>query len=247
VRRPFDFNNALSKFDVANVKFPVLQKAASAYFLGSLPEHALHGLTLAEAVRRYVGEDRSPPGAQNQTRVFELPDILDSWSFSPTPHRVKSVLDTLLSTGEVVDAIPEAGILAPKNCFFLTETGVDEGLQLITNFRRLQERLDRDDNAESLSQSVIDSTDWTGLSKAITHHHSLVIRAKAKSLLLAIMQSDADIETRTDACKRVEAAILLLEAPNVPWREIVNLLAHPTVTAFLAALNLIQFILGFAQ
>jgi len=75
----------------------------------------------------------------------------------------------------------------------------------------------------------------------------LVIRAKAKSLLLAIMQSDADIETRTDACKRVEAAILLLEAPNVPWREIVNLLAHPTVTAFLAALNLIQFILGFAQ
>ena len=95
-------------------------------------------------------------------------------------------------------------------------------------------------------QEVIDSTDWTGLGKAITHEKAVVVRQRTNALLEAIIQSDGDIGTRTDACKRVEAAIVLLEAPNVPWREVVNLLNHPSVTAFLAALSLIQFILGMA-
>ncbi|KLE32835.1 hypothetical protein AAW01_02070 [Aurantiacibacter gangjinensis] len=95
-------------------------------------------------------------------------------------------------------------------------------------------------------QHAIDSTDWTGLGKAITRQKAVVIREKTDALLQAIIQSDADMETRTDACKRVEAAIVLLEAPNVPWREVVGLLNHPTVTAFLAALNLLQFIIGLA-
>ena len=100
-------------------------------------------------------------------------------------------------------------------------------------------------DAESL-QKKIDSTDWTGLSKAITHQDAVVIREKTAELLQAIIQSDADIQTRTDACKRVEAAIVLLEAPNVPWREVVNLLNHPTVTTLFAGLSLIQFIIGLA-
>ena len=104
-----------------------------------------------------------------------------------------------------------------------------------------------DDADASAIQRQIDSTDWTGLGKRIGPEQSIEIRKISKSLLSAIIQSDADIQTRTDACKRVEAVLLLLEAPNVPWREVVSLLNHPTVTAFLATLNLIQFIIGMAS
>lgn len=95
-------------------------------------------------------------------------------------------------------------------------------------------------------QRVIESTDWTGLGKSMSHAKTIIVKERARDLLDAIIQSDADIQTRTDACKRVEAAILLLEAPNVPWREVVNLLNHPAVTALLAGLSLIQFIIGLA-
>lgn len=108
-----------------------------------------------------------------------------------------------------------------------------------TAMRRDQEMPD----IESL-QTTIDSTDWTGLGKAISHEKVVLIREKSDALLQAIIQSDGDIGTRTDACKRVEAAITLLEAPNVPWREVVALLNHPTVTAFLAGISLIQLIIG---
>jgi hypothetical protein len=96
------------------------------------------------------------------------------------------------------------------------------------------------------THAAVDSTDWTGLAKSVSAAQAVIIREKSNSLLATIMQSDADIQTRTDACKRIEAVLLLLEAPNVPWREVVGLLTHPTVTAFLAALSLIQFIIGMA-
>lgn len=92
----------------------------------------------------------------------------------------------------------------------------------------------------------VDSTNWTGLAKAASPIKIQVIREKSLELQVAIMQSDADLETKSDACKRVEAVIILLEAPNVPWKEVVGLLNHPTVTAFLAAVSLIQFIIGLA-
>jgi predicted nuclease of predicted toxin-antitoxin system len=92
----------------------------------------------------------------------------------------------------------------------------------------------------------VDTSTWTGLGKNVSPANLQIIKDKAKALQVAIMQSDADFETKTDACKRVEAAIVLLEAPNVPWKEVVSLLNHPTVTAFLAAISLIQFIIGLA-
>ena len=101
-------------------------------------------------------------------------------------------------------------------------------------------------NPNEALQRTIDSTNWTGLGKEMSHSKAIVVRERAMQLLDAIIQSDADIQTRTDACKRVEAAIVLLEAPNVPWREVVSLLNHPAVTALLAGLSLIQFIIGLA-
>ncbi|UYH55733.1 hypothetical protein N6L26_04020 [Qipengyuania sp. SS22] len=96
-------------------------------------------------------------------------------------------------------------------------------------------------------QKKIDSTSWTGLAVAASPAKIAIIREKSEALYQAIMQSDADLETRTNACKRVQAVILLLEAPNSPWPEIVSLLNHPSVTAFLATMNLLQFILGMAN
>jgi hypothetical protein len=101
-------------------------------------------------------------------------------------------------------------------------------------------------SGSSLEPIQVDTTDWTGLAKAVSPENLKIIREHSKALQIAIMQSDADIETKNDACKRVEAVITLLDAPNVPWREVVSLLNHPTVTAFLAAVSLIQFIIGMA-
>lgn len=92
----------------------------------------------------------------------------------------------------------------------------------------------------------IDSTDWTGLGKRVSPEQARSIKLKAQELLCLIVQSDADSQTKTNAMVRVEAVIKLLEAPNVPWREIVYLLNNPSVTAFLAALNLLQLLLGIA-
>ncbi|ABF52701.1 hypothetical protein [Sphingopyxis alaskensis] len=93
----------------------------------------------------------------------------------------------------------------------------------------------------------VDSVDWTGLASKASQAHIVEIRRNVIALQQAIMQSDASIDAKTDACKRVEAVILLLEAPNVPWRQIVELLNHSSVTAFLTALNIIQFIIGLAS
>ena len=106
---------------------------------------------------------------------------------------------------------------------------------------------DESDAAEPSIYELIDSTDWTGLGKKISQENVIKIRKKTDSLLNAIIQSDADTQTKIDACKRVEAVILLLDAPNVPWRQVVELLNHSSVTAFLTALNIIQLIIGLAS
>ncbi len=106
-----------------------------------------------------------------------------------------------------------------------------------------EEVLDKSQNDEPIR---VDTADWTGLAKAVSPQNIKTIRDQSKALQLAIMQSDADIQTKTDACKRVEAVIILLEAPNVPWREVVSLLSHPALNAFFATTSLIQFIIGLA-
>jgi hypothetical protein len=103
-----------------------------------------------------------------------------------------------------------------------------------------------EDYTERELQIAVDSTDWTGLSKAVGPVNLAIIRERTTALQLAIMQSEADIQLKTDACKRVEAVMILLEAPNVPWREVVSLLNHPTVTTFFAAASIIQFIIELA-
>ncbi|MFN3423234.1 MAG: YegP family protein [Novosphingobium meiothermophilum] len=98
---------------------------------------------------------------------------------------------------------------------------------------------------EDINQSI-NNTDWVCLAKGISNQDLALIQKRSKDLLASIIQSDADARTKADACKRVEAIIVLLEAPDVPWRQVIELLNHPAVTAFLAAVSLLQFILGMA-
>ena len=96
-------------------------------------------------------------------------------------------------------------------------------------------------------QIDFDSTDWTGLSKKVSIENLKHINQKISALNDAILQSDADAQTKLNAIKRVEAVQALLEAPDVPWRAVVEILNYPSITAFLTALNIIQFIIGLAK
>nr|WP_057882762.1 DUF1508 domain-containing protein [Tsuneonella troitsensis] len=131
---------------------------------------------------------------------------------------------------------------------YSSKAGAEHAIQALIDNANSASRVDTSGEFDPEKiQRAVDSANWTGLGKAISAQKSAVIRLRANELLQTIIQSDGDIETRADACKRVEAALVLLEAPNVPWREVVNLLNHPAVTASLAALSLIQFILGLSN
>ncbi|MEA1619666.1 hypothetical protein SOQ14_12130 [Erythrobacter sp. T5W1-R] len=149
------------------------------------------------------------------------------------------------SPGEIMDAASYNGFLDARNKrgpvfedFYVTNAGRD----FVNDPSKFENLEDSTEKAR-----LIDSTDWTGLSKAISYEQKVVIRAKANELLSLIIQSDADEQTRLDACKRVEAVICLLEAPNSPWRDIVTILTHPVLQTFFASTSLIQFIVGIAS
>ncbi len=158
---------------------------------------------------------------------------------------IRENVQTDRSPSEIIDIAAYEGLLDARNKqgpifedFFLT----DHGREILSDPESFQVGA-----YEQETVDLIDSTDWTGLAKSISPAQKFEIRGKANELLSLIIQSDADEQTRLDACKRVEAVVCLLEAPNSPWRDIVSLLNHPSVTAFLAALNLIQFIIGIAK
>lgn len=153
-------------------------------------------------------------------------------------------ISTKLSFSELMDELFFHGLMDARiksglsyNNFFVT----DLGLAFVRDPSSLNSSLE---NGLLPLQVKVDSADWTGLGKKVSPDHAKIIRSKANELLAAIIQSDADEVTRLDACKRVEAVICLLDAPNTPWREVAMLLSHPAVTAFFAAISLLQFLVG---
>jgi hypothetical protein len=96
-------------------------------------------------------------------------------------------------------------------------------------------------------QIAIDSTDWTGLSKKISASDLGEIRIRVTALKQSIIQSGTDEQTKLNAIARADAIANLLEAPDVPWREVVQILNSPALSAFLVVVNIIQFIIGLAN
>ncbi|WP_299327826.1 hypothetical protein [Parasphingopyxis sp.] len=98
-----------------------------------------------------------------------------------------------------------------------------------------------------VSGEVLDSIDWTGLGKAATPEQVNAVRASALNLKNVIIQSDVDDQTRLNALRRIDAVIALIQAPNTPWREVVQILNSQYFTAFLAVANIVQLIIGMAS
>ena len=124
--------------------------------------------------------------------------------------------------------------------------------------RHLEERHGDLDKAEDLPKPVsealeqafpvpavrIKSADWTGISARIDAAKLQAIREKASSLEAAINQADMDSRTRENAICRTRAVIALLEAPDTPWRLIVEILNNPVFTAVLNVAAILQLIFG---
>lgn len=98
-----------------------------------------------------------------------------------------------------------------------------------------------------LTDRELDSLDWTGLSKSASKADLKRIRRAARELRGVIAQSDVDGTTRDDALRRVDAVVALLEAPNVPWRQIVEILNSPFFGAFLISYGLVKLIVELAK
>jgi hypothetical protein len=100
------------------------------------------------------------------------------------------------------------------------------------------------DDSELIS---IDSANWAAVRRAASPADVLQIRNLATQLRVVIIQSDADETTRLNAIKRVDAAITLLEAPDISWKQVAEIFNSPYLAAFLTAANIVQLILSLAS
>jgi hypothetical protein len=90
----------------------------------------------------------------------------------------------------------------------------------------------------------IDSQDWTGIAVRMNAAKLVVVKDQVNALLLTIDQSDCDERTKRNARKHAQAVITLLEAPDPPWKVIVELLNNPIFTAFLNTAAVLSLIFG---
>ena len=91
------------------------------------------------------------------------------------------------------------------------------------------------------------SANWTGISAKLSAEDKVKIGELSISLLAAVRQSDLEQRTKNTVLKHVEAVQTLLEAPEPPWKAIVDLLSHPALIAFLTAIQILQLIWGAAS
>ncbi|WP_373491536.1 hypothetical protein [Parasphingorhabdus sp.] len=110
---------------------------------------------------------------------------------------------------------------------------------------KVVERLQNNEPLESLVSGLpITSSSWTGISDRIGISEKQTIIEKIVSLRSAIEQSDLDEITKKNALARANAIESLLEAPDPPWREIVELLNSRYLCAFLNVTAILQIIFG---
>jgi len=93
---------------------------------------------------------------------------------------------------------------------------------------------------------TVDSTTWTGLTKSLGAVKIAQIRTGVRVLVEVVEQSDLSAMEKENALASARAIELLVNAPDPPWKQVVDLLCSPPLTAFLNAASLLTIILGIA-
>ncbi|MFL6764596.1 MAG: hypothetical protein ACJ8FO_05300 [Sphingomicrobium sp.] len=93
-------------------------------------------------------------------------------------------------------------------------------------------------------QKSINSADWTGVAERLTRERKDELQQQLESLRACIRQSELDERTKANIGKRLDAVRELIEAPDPPWKLIVEILNDPVLTAFLNFGALMTIILG---
>jgi hypothetical protein len=89
---------------------------------------------------------------------------------------------------------------------------------------------------------IVDSALWTGLTERIGNERITQIRENVVALILTIEQAEMTDRARHNALRRARAVEYLLQAPDPPWRTILDLLTSTPLTAFLNAAAILTII-----
>jgi len=95
---------------------------------------------------------------------------------------------------------------------------------------------------QPLPQNAIDGKPWSSL--VVPVNTVVEIKEKASGLISAIQQADLDDRVRENALAHARAVIDLLDAPDPPWRLIVDLLNNRYLCAILNSMAILQLIMG---
>lgn len=103
------------------------------------------------------------------------------------------------------------------------------------------------DVADSFQQlrketKIVDSALWTGLTDRIGNNRIKQIRENVVALILTIDQAEMADRARDNALHRARAVEDLLQAPDPPWRTILDLLTSTPLTAFLNTASILNII-----
>ena len=90
----------------------------------------------------------------------------------------------------------------------------------------------------------IDTSQWTGLTERLGPATVAQIRSGARVLVEIVEQSDLSATEKQNALACARAVEELVNAPDPPWKQIIDLLTSKPLTAFLNVAALLALILG---
>ena len=142
------------------------------------------------------------------------------------------VIEGVADDANETDRVPENAITTEDGSPLVTEGG---------------DYIVTEDEPDAPEVPSFASANWTGITDRLGAEHRARINDLSGALLAAVRQSDLDERSKITACKHIEAVQILLEAPDPPWKAIVELLNQPALIAFLTAVDILRLIWGAAS
>jgi len=181
---------------------------------------------------------------------FHIGDLIRKYSLSVKPTWKNNLLKDLtddwrLDMNRHLGQFDSQGIALSGNGLTWVEDEI--GADNVSTYLEQNGALYVEKVEEIPMEKRIESANWTGISQKISDANLSDIRSRAAALNEAIVQSDADESTKANARARVDGVVKLLEAPDPPWKEIVEILNSQHLNALLVVTNLLQLILSFAK